>query len=815
MIRNYLKSTIRNIQKNKIFSAINIVGFAIGLSGCLLILQYVAFETSYNKFHQKSKDIYRVSYSKEKGGVTSFNTTLAYSGVGPLLKENFDEITDFARLRPASVITATSVMTYGDNAFEENRVYFTDASFLKIFSFELISGDRESALDEQFSMLISESTAKKYFGSEDPLGKIIRQGLDRNYRVTGVFKDVPANSHIKFDFLLSHATLSAVLGPNWSEDNITTFHGHLYILTKPGTDPKQIETRLPQFVDDHVGGLTLKENGVTLKLAMMPLEDIHLHSNIEHEAEVNGDANSITYLSVIAVLILVIAWVNYINLSTARSMERATEVGVRKVMGAQKTQLIKQFLFESSLVNLLALGLAVVMVWLSQPLFERLDAGQVLSQNIWSNPYFWLAVGLLLLAGILFSGIYPAFALSAFKPVAVLKSGRSGKKQNFGLRKVLVVFQFTASVALIIGTIIVYQQIQFMRNVNLGVNIDHAIAVRAPLLADSTYGGGLQSFKTEMLRDSRIQSIAATLDVPGSEYNSATWFRRINQTREDASFVYRSYADEDYFPAMEINLLAGRNFTAEDNNRSSILNLTAAKQFGFDSAEDAIGEELTFSTSDNTQRWRVVGVIDDYHHLSPKQEHLPLMVSYFPQVRNYYLVKFNAGDNPSSNVQEVIELAETTYQRIFHGNPFNYFFVQSQFENQFKADKRFGSLIGIFSVLALLVGCLGLFGLSSYLALQRTKEIGIRKVLGSSVSGIMTLLSRDFIKLVIIANIIAWPLAYYVMTQWLDTFANHISIALWVFPLACAAVAVIALATVSFHTLRSARANPAKSLKHE
>lgn len=815
MFNNYFKIALRNINKNRAFSFINIFGLAIGLAGCLLIYQYVSFELSYNKFHENSENIYRISYSKEKDGVESFHTVLTYVGVGRRLKENFPEVLEFARLRPATAITATSVITYQEDVYEENRVFFADPSFLTMFSFKMIQGDPATVLENPYTAAISESTAKKYFGEEDPIGKTFKQGRTDEFTITGVFADVAENSHVKFDFLLSHISLKSIMYEGWTEDNITSFHGHLYLQMAPQADIAAFEAKLPDFVDDFVDGISLKETGTLLKLWVMALEDIHLNSNIQHEAEINGDAATVKYLTIIAFIILFIAWVNYINLSTARAIERANEVGVRKVLGAEKKQLIKQFIFESSLINLVAILLSLSLVALAQPVFSKLGADHLLKLSIWGDLTFWMVVGILFIAGILFSGIYPAFTLSGFKAVDVIKGGNYGRLKGNTLRRTLVIIQFTASVSLIIGTSVVYLQIDHMRNQDLGINIDRALVVKAPAIADSTYGTQIQAFKTELLKNASIRSVVTSFDIPGREFNSATWYRKINESDEDGQFVYRQFVDENFLPALGIEVIAGRGFQADDNRTPVILNEKAVELFKYPTPEDALGDELTYVGGDGEFRIKIVGVVKNYHHLSPKLEHFPQVFGYNPRARKYYIVHFNVGDNPQENIPEVIATIHGEYQNYFVGNPFNYFFLDEEFEKQYRADQSFGDLFSIFSLLALIVASLGLFGLSSFTILRRTKEIGIKKVLGSSVANILKSLSSDYLKLILFANIIAWPLIYYLMEQWLANFENHISIQWWLFPIAGIAVSLIALITVSFHTVKAATTNPIESLKYE
>lgn len=814
MLFNHLKTAFRSLLHQKSFAIINITGLAIGLAGCLLILQYVAFEMSYDRYHKNSDEIFRVTYSKDKNGVESFHTVLTYAGVGLALKEQFPEVLEVARLLPGGSGNVGSVIQVGDALFRQARMFYAEPSYLDMFSVDMIDGDRETALKDAFTAVLTESTAVLYFGNQDPIGKRFTRGGNQNFVVTGVVPDVPENSHLKYDMLLSYETYFQ-LRRNFSRNNMSVFHGHTYLLTQPGTTAEGLLAKFPQFVNDYVWSVQIKPDDTELFLHPMKLTDIHLNSNIQHEAEVNGDAKTVRYLTIIAGMILLIAWVNYVNLSTARSAQRAREVGVRKVLGSQKRDLIRQFLVEAGLMNLLAMLVALGLVALSQKVFVLLGASEMLSISFWSSAMFWQAVGLLWLLGLAFSGLYPAFAMSSFKPISVLRGSFYGNKKGILLRKGLVIFQFTASIALLIGTAVVFLQIRHMRNIDLGVNIDQSVAITAPAQADSTYASRIRNFKTELLRNPLIDNVVVTRDVPGREISGATWFRKVNDESGEGIFSFDSRADEDFVEALNIKVLAGRNFVAEDNNRSVLINLEAAEQLGFSSPEDAISKEITFNGGDGSFRMRVVGVLDNYHQLSPKQAFEPVIIRYSPFVRRYYVVKFNTGSDPGESVRQVLSLAENTYKGVFPNNPFSYFFIDQEFEKQYAGDEQFGDMFGIFSLLAIFVACLGLFGLAAHTVIQKTKEIGIRKVLGSSVVNILKTLSWEYVKLIIVANLLAWPLIYYLMNQWLDTFVDRIALAWWLFPAACLLVTVIAMFTVSFHTIRAARANPVKSLRYE
>ena len=814
MFFNHLKTAFRSILKQRSFAAINIAGLAIGLAGCLLILQYVSFEISYDRYHKNSDDIFRITYSKEKNGVESFHTVLTYAGVGPALKEQFPEVLEIARLVPVGTVNSRTVVTVNEIPYQERRVYFADPSYLKMFSVNMVDGDAETALKDAYTVVLTESTAARYFGSEDPIGKTVRATGNRDYLVTGIVPDVPLNSHLKYDMLISYESYFA-LRPNYSKTDMRGFHGHLYAQTVPGTTAEQLSVKFPAFVNDYIWAVQNKPEDTELFLYPMKLADIHLNSNIQHEAEVNGDRKTVTYLTIIAVMILVIAWVNYVNLSTARAAQRAKEVGVRKVLGSQKGHLVWQFLVEAALMNLLAVMVALGIVALSQSVFVQFGAAEMLSRSPWMNALFWQVVGLLWLIGVVFSGFYPALTLTSYRPLSVLRGSFYGNKRGIALRKGLVIFQFTASIALLIGTAVVFLQISHMRNKDLGLNIDQAIGINAPVLADSTYASRIRNFKTELSRNPLIEDVVVASDVPGREMSSTTWFRKVEDQTGEGIFAFSAFADQNFITAMEIELLAGRNFLPEDNDRISVINEAALKQLGFASANEAINRELTFDGGDGSFRMRIVGVMANYHQLSPKVAYEPVIMRYIPFARRYYIVKFNTGNQPKSVVSAIVEEAESTYQTIFPGNPFGYFFLDQEFEKQYESDQQFGDMFGIFSLLAIFVACLGLFGLAAHTVLQKTKEIGIRKVLGSSIPSILRSLSWEYVKLLIVANLLAWPLIYFLMDSWLDTFVDRIAISFWLFPAACLVVTVIALFTVSFHTIRAARANPVKSLRYE
>jgi putative ABC transport system permease protein len=807
MFLNYCKSALRNILKSKFFSFINIFGLSLGVAGMLLIFQFVRFESSYDSFHPRSDRTYRITYSKEKEGEQVFNTVLVYAGVGSLMKQAFPEIEDFTRLR-SFVIGGISKapVRYQEMIFEEQRVYYADSNFFNVFPYPVLKGDPGKMLQDQFTVAISESTARKYFGKDEPLGKSLRIGQKFEFTVTGVFKDIPENAHAKFDFLISHSTMRAVMPPWWNDDNMQLFHGHLYVVLKPGTNPKALASKFSRFVDDYVNGEQLRKMGVELKYAIMPLTDIHLNSHVQHEAEQNGDERVVTYLSVIGILILIIAWINYVNLSTSKALERAREVGIRKVVGAFRTHLIVQFFFESVLINFASLLVALVMIYLGQNLFDAVGAQGLKSVNIWMDPLFWAMVAVVFIFGILLSGFYPALVLSSFRPVSVLKGKFINSKGGALLRKILVVLQFAASIALIICTVTIYRQVEYMRSRDLGFTIDHTLVIKAPIVFDSLFRNKSLSFKHELLQLTSVKGVTVSNNVPGNEPDGASWYLKVGGNEDDVQFCYQAWVDDDYLNDYGIRLLAGRNFVENGlaDSTSVLLNEACLSLFDFKNPEDALGQRLDMGEV----RYTIVGVINNFHQQSSKKQYAPIIFNYFPQVRGFYSIKLNSG-----NMQEQVQAVEASWKRVFPENPFIFFFLNDEFDKQYKSDLQFGRLLAFFSAMTIAIGCLGLLGLSAFMLSKRTKEIGIRKILGSSVNQIMLLVSKEFVILILLANLIAWPVSAYLMNRWLNNFAFHIDLDVSIFVFSGAVTLLVSLFTILVHVIRAASANPIQSIR--
>lgn len=804
MIRNYLKITLRTISKNKIYSTLNILGLALGMAACIFIMQYVAYERSYDKFHANHENLYRIKYNHYRNGELAVECAAAVPRVGPFMKEKMPEVIDFARAFPVSM-----VVSYNNINFREDRMHIADPSFLKIFSFPLIKGDVETALTEPNTVVISETAAKKYFGDEDPIGKMMRADGQYSMAVTGVAKDVPDNSHIKFDFLISYQTLNNQTD-NQSEKSWGWYDFNSYVLLREGTDPNEFNRRFDEYLLDERAEDFEKYNS-RQEFPLQPITNIHLYSNLlqESEPEEQGDGDAVFFLSIIAIFILVIAWINYINLSTARSIERAKEVGVRKVMGAFRRQLINQFLTESIVLNLLAFvtGLLIVVTGISY--FNGLTDSK-LSLAFLFDGSFWGFSLLIVLTGSLLAGLYPAFILSSYRPSQVLKGKMTGNKGGIYLRKALVIFQFAASVCLIAGTIIVFQQLRYMSNLDLGFDMTETMVVKGPgvFTADSLYPSTAQTFKNELLKNPEIKAVAAGSNVPGDEIFWANGIKRLEEPDEARKTIYIAGVDYDYFPAYEIEVVSGRNYsrTYGTDTGAVMLNVAGTKFLGFQTPDEAIGQKVVWGGGEKT----IIGVVEDYNQMSAKSKVEPLL---FPLIhgRNFFTIKLS---NPS-DYTSVITKVEDQYARFFPGNPVDYFFLDEFFNRQYQTDKKFSRVFTLFSGFAIVVACLGLFGLSSFNALQKTKEIGIRKAIGADIAHIVLLLSKEFIYLVLVANLIAWPATYFIMNNWLDNFVYRIAITPLVFVLSGLLVLVIAVITVGYKTIATAKSDPVKALRYE
>ena len=814
MLRNYFTIAFRNVAKNKVFSAINIFGLSIGLAACLLIFQFVSFELSYDRFHDKFDRIYRVTNDRFQNGKLIQHGTITYPTIGPTMAKDYAEIEIYTRVFPGGELN----IRVGDKIFSEDYCHFVDEHFLSVFSFSLLAGER-SALKEPYSMVLTESLAKKYFTVTNDdyaalIGNTLYWGLDpQPYRVTGICQDVPDNSHIQFKALVSYATL--IRPEEHDADNSWTWSDFRhYIVLKPGVDYESFENKFGQFSERYFQGD--KVSGSVEKFFLQPLRDAHLYSDYEYDIAKTSSGKAVWAMLVVAVFILVIAWINYINLTTSRALDRAKEVGLRKVMGALQVQLIKQFIFESVLITLFAFVVALFITLASGAAFNDVIGAKVTFWKVLSNlePQAVVAAILILIAGVILSGFYPAFVLSSYRPVTVLK----GKFQRSGggqyLRKGLVIFQFTASAALITGTLVVSRQLQYMNEADLGMNISNILIVKAPVLAswDSTFVDRIESFKHALTQVDGVLQAATSSRLPGDRLGRAFDLRLSDD--ESSSHYTTSFFGVDYnfFDTYGISAISGRKFLPTDHKldfkeiNTVIINENAVKLFGLSNSEEAIGKDLI--SGDN--RWRIIGVVNDFHQESLKKPKepiifLPLYSTYGPASIKY----------KKTDTAPLILKVEKIYKEFFPDNAFSYVFLEDSYNGQYNDEKRFAKVILIFTALGIIISCLGLIGLSSYTAIQRTKEIGIRKALGASLSNIISLLSGGFLRLVLIAIILALPLAYVAMENWLANYPYRISLQWFLFAVPAALILCIAMLTMSFQILKTAKTNPASTLKYE
>ncbi|MDR3713171.1 MAG: ABC transporter permease [Puia sp.] len=819
MFTNYFKIAWRNLLKNKVFSIVNIFGLAIGMAAGFFIFLYVHFETGYDRFNKHAADLYRVTLSF-RGSINDYGTEATNDpAVGPAMKAEFPEVIDFARIVPVSLFMNAFTIAYKDNpagtiTFNEDKVFLSDSSFPKLFTYPFIRGNPEKALTQANTVVISESEAKKYFGETEPIGKTLYLNQVRPLKVTGVFRDVPGNSHLRFNMLISSLTFRDIMDDaSWEWPEFYT-----YVLLAPGSTPKSVEDKLPAFVDRHMGALMKKED-FHAEFHLQRITDIHLEKNYNKEPEVGGNKNEINLLSLIGVFILVIAWINYVNLTTAKSIERSKEVGLRKVAGATRMQLIRQFIVESAVVNLLALAVSLLIVLAGEPWFNRLTGKNIapvlLAAGLLRDPWFWLRLAGIFVAGAVLVGAYPAFVLSGFRPALVLKGQfqRSGK--GISLRRILVSFQFILSILLISATAIVYKQLSYMRNQSLGYNRDQMIIVKAPPASDSSYTGKLGSFWNEIHRNPSINNITRSSDIPGQ---MIVYQNSVRKSADDQTHNFNTYlveTDENFIKTFQMELAAGRDFEAGDTMHFSntgkpavIVNEEVVKGLGYPSNPASINQELILQMGREV-RVRIVGVVKNYHQRSLKEAYQPILY-FFPDQTSWKYFSLNVN---TYGLPQNIASIEGLYKHFFPGHPFEYFFLNEYFDRQYQSDLQFGKIFGCFTLLAIFVACLGLLGLSSFAISHRTKEIGIRKVLGATVSSIVILFSRDFIRLVCLSAVIAIPVIYFLGNEWLSHYAFRTRLNWFVFFMPPVLLLIIAVATVSLQSLKTAIANPVKSLR--
>ncbi len=807
---NYLKIAFRNLVKNKVYSFINIFGLSIGIATCLVISLFVKDELSYDRFNEKAVRIVRIVFKANING-GKINESFVMPPTAQALKNDYPEVKQATRLRNFG----TPRVIVDGKFYNEGKLALVDANFFDVFTIPFLKGDPKTALTQPNCMVLSQALAEKYFGNEDPIGKLLysKKGNDTPpFRVTGVFDKIPTNSHFHFDMLGSLASDTEANSTSWMTSNYFT-----YLLLTEDSDYKKLEAKLPAMVEKYMGpqiiqamGMNLAQfrtKGNELGFELQKLTDIHFHSEGTNELEASGDIKYVYIFGAIALFMLLIACINFMNLSTAGASKRAKEVGVRKVLGSAKLELVRQFLMESLLLTSFALFLALILVPLILPVFNDLS-GKNLSLDFAANPLTF--VGLLvfgLLVGVL-AGSYPAFFLSSFKPIAVLKDRFVGSKKTIGLRSGLVVFQFCVSICLIVGTTVVYQQLSYIQNKKLGYDKDQLV-----VLQNSWALGKNESvFRDELLKDSRVANVTASPYRPAGPTNSNNSLAYPENNDSQIMRTLQYGIDERYIPTLGMQIVAGRNFTKGFASDSSgiIINETAAKAFGW--GNNAVGHTITRlvgDANDNRKKvYQVVGVVKDFHFKSLHESISPLLMVY---ENNWGLiVKVKTKD-----VAGLLASMKSQWAKFNVDEPFEYAFMDELFTKTYIAEQKTSTILSLFAGLTIFIACLGLFGLATFTAEQRTKEIGVRKVLGANVGQIIGLLSKDFLKLIVVACVIAFPFGYWGMNQWLQDFAYRIEISWWVFLVAGVSALAIALLTVSFQSIKAALMNPVKSLKTE
>ncbi|MBO3698296.1 ABC transporter permease [Roseivirga sp. E12] len=805
MIKNYIKVALRNVARQKFFAFINITGLAVGISCCLLILTYVMEELSYDNFHPDVESTYRVALDR-KFPDNQFIYARSPMPMGRTLVRDLSTVKSSTR-----IFNQFGTLTFqiGDKFFDERNVLAVDSTFFAFFAVDFIEGDKTTALDLPNSLIITEAMATKYFGTEDPLGKQLTIQNVGEMLVRGVVKPMPSNTHFHFDFLFSLSSMPGL----YRNEFWGSYNAHNYIKLEKGTGPTLVESQIEEVIKTYmepqiqnilgISWAQYEAAGNDHNYFLQPVSDIHLKSNHQWELEANGNETIVYLFAAISFFILLIACINFINLTTARAANRAREVGMRKVLGALKKQLVVQFLTESVFMCLFATVVAMILAILLVPYFNDIS-GKALNVQGLLEPIF--IVGLVVFSIILgvVSGLYPAFFLSAFKPVAVLKGKMSSGAKNSWLRNGLVVFQFGISIILVIGTLVIYQQIQFLNDKPLGFDKDQLIIIeRADLLGEQA-----ETFKNILLDNPQVLEVSGTNTVPGRQINGGT-FTDVTGNASDRYLMPNIRGDYDLIETMGFEVVEGRAFDPAIVSDSSaiIVNESAVRTFGW---QDPIGKQLQ---PINGPISTVIGVVKDFHFESLHQPIGPVAL-FASDIRvgrpNIFLAKVS-----TQNLASTLARVESSWDDFVQQRPFDVAFVDQEFGQLYDAEERSGRLFTAFSVLAIVIACLGAFGLAAFLATQRSKEIGVRKVLGASTSSIVGLLSKEFVKLILVANLIAWPVAFFLMRQWLETFAYAIGINLMVFVLATLASLFIALSTVSFHSIRAALKNPAETLHQE
>jgi putative ABC transport system permease protein len=817
MIKNYLKVALRNLGKRKGFTLINVLGLAIGIASCVLIAIYVLHELRYDQFHEKSDRIYRVTQTTETSSKNEAGATTPFP-VGPTLQNDFPgQIEKTVRFFDMQEEVRTILNTQTEESFRVDHFYVVDSTFFDVFSAELVRGNPQTALDDPMSAVITEEQARRFFGDENPIGKQLTFKGVEDFTVTGVMRALPETSHFQVDMLVSFNSLPELYGTREFLERWFWNPCWTYVLLKDGVSPQALESQLPGFVDKNYAD---REEGEKISLNLQPLTDIHLYSNLDQEMEANGSIFYVYLFTAVAVLILIIAGINFMNLSTARSTERAREVGMRKVLGAQRKQLFGQFMGESMLMTAMGFLAALLLVYLSLPWFNEF-LGMSLGADVITNGKVIGGLLLLFIVVTLLAGLYPALYLSGFEPTSIMHGSKGTQSSGAEklLRKGLVVFQFTLSVVLIIGTVIVYLQLQHLQNKNTGFAQEQVVVMP---ITQTLIAWEFDQFKEKALNSPHITGITGSSKILGSESQFFSKYSPANQPDAPPTNM-TLHVKYNFLETYDIKLLAGRSFSRDhpaDAEKSILINKAMLTQIDAETPRDALGTRFYFTTAqDERESFEVIGVVDDFNYTSIKKEISPLVINLVkegrPTVRK---IEFAAAKLAAGSTENGIKDLRAIWKEVNHIDPFTYFFQDERLQQIYKSEAQMSSVSGFFTLLCILVAILGLFGLASYTASRRTKEIGIRKTLGATIPNIVALLSKDYLKLIVISNIIAWPISYYLAVQWLRDFPYRIELG-WnlaaIYAVVGIATIVIGLLTVSYQSLRAALVNPVESIGQE
>jgi putative ABC transport system permease protein len=792
MIKNYLLVGLRNLRRNTLHSSINILGLAIGMASCILITLFVQFELEYDRQNKNADRIYRLAVDLEAN-----DWAISAFPLGALLKENFPQVENFTRIKPVEVIMQNS-FTLTKN---KEKVFYADSTVFEVLDISLIKGDPTTALAKTNSMVITEERARTYFGDEDPMGKTLTMlSNKREFVITGIFKPLPSNSHVHMNMMASSETFEPMRAGSRDGWGYLTNH-YTYLVLPEGIDHIKFEKEISAFLDKY-HHLTADQTPNVIRL--QPLTSIHLHSNRGLEIEANGNMNTVYILSVIAFFILIIACINFMNLTTAQSLKRAREVGIRKVVGSNKTQLISQFMSESIIISVIALFFATCLLSIVIPTFNEISGKEIILDPLKNGKVGMIFLAITIFAGV-FAGIYPAFFLSSFKPVSVLKGKFVTNFSGQRLRKVLVVFQFAIAFTIMVSTYVVYSQLSFMLNKDMGFDREQTLVVTMP--RDSV---GTTMVKNEMLRLPGVQKVTRFVEMPGSMVRTTgIWYEGV--PRNQPANVYIFSGDTDLVETLGMKIISGTYFQPETQQfeKEFVINETALKQFGW-TKEEAIGKLMNFGERGENPG-KVIGVVEDFHfkHLHDKIDPLVLYL------QDNYEGEFMAVKIGAENMKQTVASVEAHWKKILPQYEFEYQFLDESFDKLFDAEKRLGQLFAIFSGLAIFISCLGLFGLASFTMEQNKKSVAVRKVLGASVSGIVLMMSKDFLKLVVVGMVLSSPIAYFAMDKWLQGFAYNAGLSWVVFIYAAFIGILVASLTVGYHSLKAATSNPVNSLKEQ